>query len=257
MERKFGWRPQFPDPRDLKYAVSWSPKALPDEVDLRSDFSPPLDQGKLSSCVANGVAACLQYLQNINHYPWRFTPSRLLLYYECRAREGTILQDAGAYIRDAIKVINEVGVCPETSNPGWSWKYSDDPVRFRLKPPAACYKNALGHKSLLYKSVNNRSLTELKSVLAEGFPIVFGSLLYESFFSPDVTKTGMVLMPKSGEKIAGGHCQVICGYIENLRVFIVRNSWGQWGDQGSCYIPYEYLTNPDLASDFWYIQRSN
>ena len=40
-------------------------------------------------------------------------------------------------------------------------------------------------------------------------------------------------------------------------VFIVRNSWGaDWGDNGYCYMPYDYVMNPDLnLGDCWMIQQ--
>lgn len=47
------------------------------------------------------------------------------------------------------------------------------------------------------------------------------------------------------------------GYDDNLfgGVGIIANSWGDgWGDHGYFYMPYAYLTNPNLASDFWTIQ---
>ena len=39
--------------------------------------------------------------------------------------------------------------------------------------------------------------------------------------------------------------QLLCvGYSERLRHFIVRNSWStEWGDEGYCYMPFEYLCN--------------
>jgi len=45
------------------------------------------------------------------------------------------------------------------------------------------------------------------------------------------------------------------GYdIPNQR-FIVRNSWGaDWGQNGYFTIPFEYLTNAELANDFWSIR---
>ena len=44
------------------------------------------------------------------------------------------------------------------------------------------------------------------------------------------------------------------GYNDATQRFIVRNSWGaSWGQQGYFEIPYDYLTNPDLADDFWVI----
>jgi C1A family cysteine protease len=62
-------------------------------------------------------------------------------------------------------------------------------------------------------------------------------------------------MPARGEKVVGGHCVVAVGYDDAKRTFIIRNSWGtSWGMKGYCTIPYEYLLNPDLASDFWTIR---
>jgi C1A family cysteine protease len=35
-----------------------------------------------------------------------------------------------------------------------------------------------------------------------------------------------------------------------------HNSWGtSWGNRGAFTIPGAYLTDPDLAADFWTIQK--
>jgi C1A family cysteine protease len=45
------------------------------------------------------------------------------------------------------------------------------------------------------------------------------------------------------------------GYDDSAQQFIVRNSWGAgWGIKGYCMMPYAYLTNTNLADDFWAIQ---
>jgi C1A family cysteine protease len=98
----------------------------------------------------------------------------------------------------------------------------------------------------------------LKSVLAQGFPIVCGISVYESFESAYVAQTGIVPMPGPNENLLGGHCVDIVGYSDNSKTFIMRNSWGLgWGLNGSGYftIPYAYLTNINLASDFWVVTQ--
>ena len=45
------------------------------------------------------------------------------------------------------------------------------------------------------------------------------------------------------------------GYGRPGREFLVHNSWSaRWGIDGYCWIPYDYLTDPHLASDFWAIR---
>ncbi|CAF3598248.1 unnamed protein product, partial [Rotaria sp. Silwood2] len=52
------------------------------------------------------------------------------------------------------------------------------------------------------------------------------------------------------------HALLAVGYSDQSKAFIVRNSWGEhWGENGYCYIPYEYLTNPNLCFDVWTIRQ--
>ena len=45
---------------------------------------------------------------------------------------------------------------------------------------------------------------------------------------------------------------MIVGYDDSHSQFICRNSWGTgWGLAGYFMMPYAYLTNPRLSSDFW------
>ena len=42
------------------------------------------------------------------------------------------------------------------------------------------------------------------------------------------------------------------GFDDSKQVFIIRNSWGEkWGDKGYFYMPYEYIKDTNLCSDFW------
>ena len=98
-------------------------------------------------------------------------------------------------------------------------------------------------------------LLQMKGCLASGFPFVYGFTVYESFESDAVAKTGVVPMPAPTEKVLGGHAVVAVGYDDSTQRFIVRNSWGPgWGMGGYFTIPYAYLTDSNLADDFWTVR---
>jgi C1A family cysteine protease len=57
------------------------------------------------------------------------------------------------------------------------------------------------------------------------------------------------------EEVIGGHAVCCVGYDQTRRAFLVRNSWGpSWGMAGYFWMPFDYLTNPSLASDRWVIR---
>jgi|YelNatPaOPRAMG01_1025707.scaffolds.fasta_scaffold56367_3 C1A family cysteine protease len=242
---KYGWIPQRPDHRDRLFSLS-QPIALPEVVDLRSQMPPIYDQGQLGSCTANAIGAAVQFAHK-KQFGQDLMPSRLFIYYNERAMEGTIRYDSGAQIRDGIKSVNKQGVCPETD-----WPYIIS--KFKTKPLKKCYSEALKDKVVQY-SVVPQTLNDMKSCLASGYPIIGGFSVYQSFESDQVAKTGIVPMPGKNESQLGGHAIDIVGYDDSKQCFIIRNSWSdKWGILGYCYMPYEYWTNPGLASDFWTIR---
>ena len=55
--------------------------------------------------------------------------------------------------------------------------------------------------------------------------------------------------------VLGGHAVMAVGYDEASSRFLIRNSWGaQWGIGGYFTMPYGYLSNANLAADFWTIR---
>jgi C1A family cysteine protease len=243
----YGWIPDLPDQRDYLYSTPVHLlKTLPVSIDLRSGCPPVYDQGQLGSCTANAIAGAIEFDQ-IKQGTTPFVLSRLFIYYNERAMEGTVNSDSGAMIRDGIKSVATQGVCPESE-----WPYIIS--QFTVKPPQQCYQDALACKATLYQRVTP-TLSQMKGCLASGYPFVFGFVVYASFESASVAQTGIVPMPRYGEGVLGGHAVAAVGYDDTQQRFIVRNSWSdQWGDKGYCYMPYAYLTNSQLASDFWMIQ---
>ena len=244
----FGWVPDKPDQRDHFFAVPRDMMmALPPSVDLRGQCPPVYDQGQLGSCTANGIGAAMQFDRMKQQLKPDFIPSRLFIYYNERVMENTVASDSGAAIRDGIKSVAQLGDCPETE-----WPY--DITKFTRKPPAKCYKDAKRYTAVQYQSVM-QSLAQIKGCLASGYPVVFGFTVYDSFESQQVAKTGMVPMPAQTEKVLGGHCVVAVGYDDSQQRFIIRNSWGTgWALKGYGTMPYAYLTDPNLSSDFWTIR---
>lgn len=243
---KYGWRRQLPDWRDWQFPMVAKPITLPHSVDLRPKDSPIYDQGELGSCTGNATAGAVQFERRRQGLA-DFVPSRLFAYYNGRALEGTTDQDAGAAIRDVVKQSAALGICPETE-----WPY--DINQFATKPTDQCYADALHDRVLQYYAVH-QSAIGVKTCLALGYPMVFGFSVYESFESDIVAQTGVVPMPGPNEGMVGGHAVMAVGYDDFHKRFTVRNSWGAgWGAHGYFTIPYGYVLDPNLASDFWLLQ---
>lgn len=241
---RYGWIPSIPDYRDVFYSiVAPGGASCPSSVDLRPYMPLVYDQGQLGSCTANAIAAAFEF-EMLKQKLKDFMPSRLFIYYNERVMEGTVFTDSGAMIRDGFKSIAAQGVCDERE-----WPY--DPNQLTVKPMSGCYTDALQNRAISYHSIN-QNLQLSKECLADGYPFVLGISVYESFESDAVAHSGIVPMPGTGESLVGGHAVMAVGYDDSKMAFLVRNSWGaSWGLSGYFWMPYEYLSDPCLASDFW------
>ncbi|APR86612.1 Hypothetical protein A7982_11961 [Minicystis rosea] len=229
-----------------------SPETKPQaRVDLRPFLTPVEDQGRVGSCSANAVAGAYEYLVK-RHLPedQTYDVSRLFLYYEGRAAAGGPIVDKGSHISLLIQTLQTKGAPSEET-----WPY--DVAKVNTKPSSEAYAEAA---EFLVQDVARvpLDLDVWRATLTEGHPIIFGTKLFKSFDTQ--RKPGLIPMPSAEEASRGehgAHAMLAVGYSDRDRVMIVRNSWGaKWGDNGYCYIPYDYLFRADYSPfSAWLIRQ--
>lgn len=247
-DRKWGYFPDVPALEDRVYSAVLTADQRPDSVNLIPEFKNEVeDQGQLGSCVGNSCVSALEYLLARKHkadpnykYP---ELSRLFAYYHARKIRGLERVDAGAVIRDCVDQLRALGVCEESV-----WPYIPNTVN--LVPDSFAVADAARNK--VGSAFRVESLDDKLDCLAQGFPFVFGFTVYSTSMN-QAGKTA--LMPPPAGARSGGHAVLAVGYDLPKQLFLIRNSWGRnWGDKGYFWMPFEYLTNANLSSDYWTIR---
>jgi len=238
---KYGWKKDKLDKRDKKFSMIHKLTELPPSKNLSTNDAPIYNQENLGSCTAQAIAGIHQFEQIKINKDKAFIPSRLMIYFEEREMEGTINSDEGAMIRDGMKCVANQGVCPETM-----WPYNIK--QFAVKPTPDCYTEAMNHQITQYLSLDN-DIDQLKGCLAEGFPFVCGILIFSSFESNNVTKTGIVPMPGCFDRRMGGHAIMCIGYDDSTKRFLCRNSWGCYSDDTEVLTERGWLLFKDTTDE--------
>ena len=258
--RILNWQPSLPT-RMERYNHLASDCALklpklaiyPPFISLIPQMPPVRDQGQLGACTAFSCEAPL-YVAQVNAKRMLIvSPSPLFLYYNERLMNGTVGSDSGANISDIYRATNEYGTADESLWPYNVSKYTD-------APPQSVYAAAVGLKAHIYAPVPQLRENLIGCIHHGGFPVNFGITVYQSFMD---AADGIIPMPGANEAVLGGHALAIVGYNDDTvahdwvppQHFIGRNSWGTgWGQAGYFAIPFDYVLDPQLASDMWMIR---
>lgn len=244
--QKYGWIKQHPDFRDHA-PWTFAAQSLPAHFSLRDKMPPIWQQGHIGSCSAHGSCAAFVTDRMRQGEP-DFMPSRLFVYYNGRAYAGNANHDSGSSIRDVMKGLAQFGAPPDSL-----WGYTEDHVT--AKPPDAAYVEARKHIVTQYAPVI-QSADAIKLAVLNGYPVVFGFMVYSSFEHGPVQTTGLVSLPTWFDSPIAGHAVCVTGWdSRNPTLYEVRNSWGpSWGDNGYMWFPEAYLLNGQLCSDFWTVR---
>lgn len=244
-----GYRPgQKPENTKYHQKDRFSEDQLPHKVDLRRHMT-EVEEQVGNSCVANAFVGAYEYLAK-RDMGESGNVSRLFVYYNARARAGYPQEDCGSQMYCAIDSLIEYGACCEDI-------WANDETLICEEPDTSAYEHAANFKITEAECIET-DLDLWRHTLAEGYPIAFALNTFESF--DDATRNrGRVPMPKRSDNVRethGWHAMLCVGYSDKDRMFIVRNSWGAaWGDQGYCYIPYDYVMHTDYnGHDSWIIK---
>lgn len=243
------------DERDFKYTghLMATRASLPMSIDLTSYFPDIYDQGEIGSCTGNSASSVIKYMMNKLRTPQNFKtiPSRLFIYTNGKLADGLdVTQDSGCSVRGVLKGLSKYFCCDETEY----WYVLPNALK---KPQPEAYKAATKYKQFQYVKVP-QDLFAIKKSISDGYPVILGIAIYESFESKACMETGMIPMPNTKkEELLGYHCINLCGYDDKSKTFILRNSWGKDvglpNKRGYFKIPYDFILKKELSSDFWRI----
>jgi C1A family cysteine protease len=281
--KSYGWRRDYPDFRDYRtdhpeiLATLSSVNVLSPtiqiadltsktpRVNLRNWCSPVEDQGELGSCTANAAAGLVEFFERKATNNQKYINLSRIFLYKVTRTFGRIKGDNGATLRETLGALVLFGAPPEEYLPYDINKFDDEPSAF-------CYAFAQNYKAIKYLRLDSSdkstsvTLANVKAYMKAGFPCIFGFSCYKSI--DDADATGMIPYPAAQESFEGGHAVMAVGYDDTIVItnprdkiartgaLLIRNSWGNWGDKGYGWLPYEYILQ-GLADDFWTLLNQN
>lgn len=198
--------------------------ALPNKIDLSDQMLPMRDQGAEGSCVS--FAACaVKESEEINE---GYLSTRNL-YEKIRQPSG------GAFPRDALKVLTDYGVPPETCQ-----AYVANSIT-----PTCHNADELAKPNKIKGYARLNTIDEMKQSLYQNGAFLIACSVTKNWFN--VGTDGLIF---EGGDIVGYHAVALVGYDDELQLIRFKNSWGdKWGDGGYGYLSYSHMSS--ILTDAW------
>lgn len=248
------------DVRDFGFHRFVGVSTPPNEFSFVNDMPTPKNQFQVGSCVsfATGYAIAFEKKRDLNVV---FDPSNKFIFDETLKAENRLGQD-GEEIRDALGILQTLGVCPESEVP---YNQGNDVFNNFETPQALA--DALGQRIASYARLD--TVDSVKIALSQRIPVVAGITVYDVWQTQDVDVTGVIPDPEG--QVVGGHAICLCGFDDLLQEetwangggFYFENSWylpdgSPWAYQsdlraGFGKLSYDYV-NQDISSgnvDLW------
>lgn len=250
--RRYGYRKDVPDFRDLGVGSAPLSRATDPAVSNIALMGAVLDQGQEGSCTAHAAVADREFLHwkelarrgqtvapdNAGLYSPAFT------YYVCRMLDGSLDEgDCGSYGRTTCRAGTKYGFAHRADMP-----YT--PGDFDTAPTDAQYAAAKTWLTGQYHRLS--TVQDMKDCIASGYNFRIGFTVYESF--ENIGHDGLWKPKKTQERVLGGHEVLAIGYRDDVNggSFQVRNSWGEsWGDSGNFWFRYSDAADSDILMDAW------
>jgi len=206
-------------------------------------YMPPIEsQGGEGSCVSFASAyAARSYhlwkdLDGSSNYDYDEVFSPEFVYNQVKVGDC----NGGSYIIDNLALMKNMGVTTWFDLPYSSLDGCDDAYfNEGMYEAAKCYKIDGFYR------IPTTETSFLKAILVNGFPIIFGARVDQSFYdwNRGVTYPSDFVWEESGSSI-GGHAMVICGWDDSRGegAWKIMNSWNtDWGEEGFGWIDYDFF----------------
>lgn len=231
------------DKRDYLIKKYLKKLALPTNIDYEAKMSPVKDQAQRGACVAFASCAVREYQENKEaNFKKQMNFSEEWTYEQIRQAGG------GANPRDAFKLFDYVGVCPESDMRYKKTITDNTENRVVFKPTTKAVNDAALWKTQTYARIT--TLNDMKLSLVQNGPFMIGVNWLDGWFNPTTKLNNYPVLNTNQGQIAGGHALAVVGYDDTNKVFKFKNSWStSWGNKGYAYFTYDVISKNLL--DAW------
>ncbi|MEZ4816443.1 MAG: C1 family peptidase [Flavobacteriaceae bacterium] len=233
--------------RSIPYKVEFTAATytnLPSSYSLEQYAPTPGNQGRYGTCVAYASAYGLRTIMLAKDLgltdKQTITANALSpsFVYSIIKREDDLDCSKGANPKFGLEALKVAGAptlrsLPYQCNPEISTEVQLEAIDYRIRD----YQTLFFFDAQEYGQKTNAT----KKALSEGYPVLLGMKLPQSFFK--ATNTWRSLEAEKGTVASqhGYHAMVVIGYDDNYEggAFRLMNSWGTtWGDGGFIWVPY-------------------